>query len=108
MIKWPPRGSVYANVIDVGGGASRLVDRKLTADFQRVAVLDIFATALEHAKARLGWPPKCDGSPVVAEIGDLGRTMFNPDADFLFQAQDTIVVTGKLQGIKKLCEENAL
>jgi SAM-dependent methyltransferase len=48
----PTRGSV----IDVGGGASRLVDRLLDADFQRVAVVDISATALDHAKTRLGAP----------------------------------------------------
>lgn len=44
----------HGSVIDVGGGASRLVDRLLAAGFRRVAVLDISATALEHAKTRLG------------------------------------------------------
>lgn len=44
----------HGSVIDVGGGASRLVDQLLAADFKRVAVLDISATALAHAKSRLG------------------------------------------------------
>lgn len=41
-------------VIDVGGGASVLVDFLLDAGFTRLAVLDIAATALRHAKERLG------------------------------------------------------
>ena len=43
-----------AGVIDVGGGASTLVDHLLTAGFSRLAVLDISPAALEHTKARLG------------------------------------------------------
>ncbi|KAF0170295.1 MAG: hypothetical protein FD161_4695 [Limisphaerales bacterium] len=41
-------------VIDVGGGASVLVDCLLDAGFQRPAVLDISAAALAHARQRLG------------------------------------------------------
>ena len=41
-------------VIDVGGGASMLVDGLLTRGYEQVAVLDIAAPALEHAKCRLG------------------------------------------------------
>ena len=41
-------------IIDVGGGASLLVDFLLDAGFKRLAVLDISAAALEHAKRRLG------------------------------------------------------
>ena len=44
----------HGSVIDVGGGASILVDRLLAVGFNRVAVLDISAAALEHAKLRLG------------------------------------------------------
>jgi SAM-dependent methyltransferase len=40
-------------VIDVGGGASVLVDCLLDAGFTKLAVLDISAAALEHAKQRL-------------------------------------------------------
>lgn len=41
-------------ILDVGGGASVLVDRLLEGSFERVAVLDISETALEKARARLG------------------------------------------------------
>jgi ubiquinone/menaquinone biosynthesis C-methylase UbiE len=41
-------------VIDVGGGASRLVDALLESGFRRVTVLDLSEAALAAAKARLG------------------------------------------------------
>ncbi len=41
-------------IIDVGGGASVLVDRLLNAGFKNVTVLDISNAALEYAKERLG------------------------------------------------------
>jgi SAM-dependent methyltransferase len=41
-------------VIDVGGGASVLVDRLVQSGYQRPAVLDVSELALERAKARLG------------------------------------------------------
>lgn len=41
-------------IIDVGGGASVLVDFLLAAGFTKPAVLDIAATALQHARQRLG------------------------------------------------------
>lgn len=41
-------------IIDVGGGASVLVDFLLDAGYSKLAVLDISAAALDHAKARLG------------------------------------------------------
>ena len=43
-----------ARIIDVGGGASQLVDALLDLGYQRPVVLDISGTALDHAKARLG------------------------------------------------------
>jgi len=43
-----------ASVIDVGGGASRLVDRLLDEAFQRVTVLDVSIQGLTAAKTRLG------------------------------------------------------
>ncbi len=42
------------SIIDVGGGASVLVDFLLEAGFTKLAVLDISATALGHARKRLG------------------------------------------------------
>jgi 2-polyprenyl-3-methyl-5-hydroxy-6-metoxy-1,4-benzoquinol methylase len=47
----PPTGG---RIIDVGGGASVLVDRLLDLPFGEIAVLDISETALGKAKARLG------------------------------------------------------
>jgi ubiquinone/menaquinone biosynthesis C-methylase UbiE len=41
-------------IIDVGGGASVLVDRLLNLPFERIAVLDIAETALGEARSRLG------------------------------------------------------
>src|ERR1700736_3223119 len=43
-----------AAIVDIGGGASRLVDQLLADGFKNVAVLDISEAALEAAKARLG------------------------------------------------------
>ena len=41
-------------MIDVGGGASLLVDRLLDLPFERIAVLDISEAALSKARSRLG------------------------------------------------------
>jgi SAM-dependent methyltransferase len=41
-------------IIDVGGGASSLVDALLDRDYTNITVLDISATALELAQKRLG------------------------------------------------------
>ena len=43
-----------AQIIDVGGGASTLVDDLLDAGYENVTVLDISATALHAAQGRLG------------------------------------------------------
>jgi SAM-dependent methyltransferase len=43
-----------AAIIDVGGGASVLVDRLLAAGYTNLSVLDISAQALAHAQRRLG------------------------------------------------------
>ena len=43
-----------APIIDVGGGASRLVDVLLEAGFSDVTVLDVSAAALELVRERLG------------------------------------------------------
>jgi len=43
-----------ASVIDIGGGASTLVDDLLAGGFTDIAVLDIAEPALARAKARLG------------------------------------------------------
>lgn len=43
-----------ANIIDVGGGASTLVDDLLGGGFKNLSVLDLSANALEVARQRLG------------------------------------------------------
>lgn len=43
-----------AEIIDVGGGASTLVDDLLTHGYQRVTVLDLSGAAISAAKHRLG------------------------------------------------------
>ena len=43
-----------AQIIDIGGGASTLVDHLLDDEFQHVTILDISATALQLTQQRLG------------------------------------------------------
>jgi len=43
-----------ARIIDIGGGASRLVDHLVGQGFRSIAVLDIAPAALERARHRLG------------------------------------------------------
>jgi SAM-dependent methyltransferase len=65
-----------ARIIDVGGGASRLVDALLALGFERVTVLDLAETALDHARARLA-----DRAAAVAWVAADVRT-WRPDAPF--------------------------
>ncbi len=46
--------SLTESLIDVGGGASTLVDDLLARNFQDITVLDLSSAALNSAKARLG------------------------------------------------------
>lgn len=43
-----------ANIIDIGGGDSKLVDYLLDEGYENITVLDISDTALERARIRLG------------------------------------------------------
>ncbi len=45
---------ITANIIDIGGGDSNLVDALLEKGYQNIWILDISAAALERAKNRLG------------------------------------------------------
>lgn len=45
-------------VVDIGGGASLLVDRLLASGFGDLTVLDVSEVALATARARLGAPPQ--------------------------------------------------
>ena len=59
-------------IIDIGGGASILVDRLLDIGFERVAVLDVSEAALNQAKSRLG--ERADRVEwIVADILDAGE-----------------------------------
>jgi 2-polyprenyl-3-methyl-5-hydroxy-6-metoxy-1,4-benzoquinol methylase len=59
--------SLQASIIDVGGGASMLVDDLLNDGFKNISVLDLSASALEVARQRLGDA----GSPVTWIAGDI-------------------------------------
>jgi SAM-dependent methyltransferase len=56
-----------APILDVGGGASRLVDRLLAVGFTNVTVLDLVEAALRHARERLGEI----ADTVAWEVGDV-------------------------------------
>jgi SAM-dependent methyltransferase len=82
-----------AAVVDVGGGASLLVDRLLDRGFQRVCVVDVSPAALERARARLGeraslvsWVPGDARYLELGEPADLwhDRAVFH----FLTEADD--------------------
>lgn len=59
--------SLDANVIDVGGGASTLVDDLLKSGFKNLSVLDLSANALAVARNRLG----AAGDSVTWIAGDI-------------------------------------
>ena len=63
-------------IIDVGGGASVLVDRLLNAGFKNITVLDISNAALEYAKGRLANRAK-QVQWIVSDV-----TAFNPSEQF--------------------------
>lgn len=58
-----------ASILDVGGGASTLVDHLLEAGFDDVTVLDIAQESLEKAQERLGE----DAEQVTWRVGDITR-----------------------------------
>ena len=61
-----------AGIIDVGGGASVLVDCLLDSGYSRLGVLDVSAVALAHSRARLGH------QAAVIEWFESDVTAFNP------------------------------
>ena len=66
--------AVNGRIIDVGGGASVLVDRLLDWPFERIAVVDIAETPLEQAQSRLGQRAGCVDwiAADVTKIQDIG------------------------------------
>jgi SAM-dependent methyltransferase len=68
--------SKTANIIDIGGGESRLADSLLEINYQNIWVLDISTKAIEKAKKRLGKK----ASSVNWIVGDI--TEFDTDMKF--------------------------
>ncbi len=70
-----------ASIIDIGGGASTLVDFLLEAGYKHLSVLDISPAAIEQAKSRLG----ADENKVKwieADITEFSRDKFTEDSCF--------------------------
>ncbi|WP_306353081.1 class I SAM-dependent methyltransferase [Flavobacterium sp. '19STA2R22 D10 B1'] len=67
-----------ANIIDIGGGDSNLVDALLEQGFQNIWVLDISSAALERTKKRLGEK----ASQIHWVVSDI--TEYQPDVTFDF------------------------
>jgi len=65
-----------ARIIDIGGGASRLVDGLLARGFEALSVLDIAEAALEKTRARLG----ADAARVTWVTSDITR--FAPETPY--------------------------
>lgn len=61
-------------IIDVGGGASRLVDALLAAGFTDLSILDLSSAALQAAEGRLG----ADGSRVQWIEADITQVELAP------------------------------
>jgi SAM-dependent methyltransferase len=79
-----------ARIVDLGGGASCLVDALLDSGFQHVTVVDIAAAALERARRRLGarassvtWVP----SDVAAWTPDTAFDVWHDRAVFHFMVR---------------------
>lgn len=77
-----------APIIDVGGGASTLVDFLLDTGYSQVTVFDIAAAALETARARLGsrasraaW---IEGDILQADLPASGYSLWHDRAVFHF------------------------
>lgn len=66
--------SLDASIIDVGGGASTLVDTLLAAGYTNLTVLDLAAAALRQARERLGF----DASRVAWSVSDVLDATFTP------------------------------
>ena len=68
--------SPHDALIDIGGGASRLVDHLLERGYSDVTVLDVSSAALMHARARLGER----AGAVTWSVADV--TAFRPDRNY--------------------------
>ena len=61
-------------IVDIGGGASRLVDSLIARGFKHVTVLDIAQAGLEAAKARLSEGAAGQVQWVVADVTEWSPT----------------------------------
>jgi hypothetical protein len=66
-----------ANIIDIGGGDSKLVDYLLDEEYENITVLDISEKALERAKQRLGHERASKVKWIVSDV-----TEFNPSEKY--------------------------
>jgi SAM-dependent methyltransferase len=81
-----------ARIIDIGGGASTLVDALLRVGYSDVTVLDLSATALAQVRARLGGAAACvhwlDGDVLSAMLPEAGYDVWHDRAVFHFLTTD--------------------
>ena len=103
--------NVAARIIDIGAGASTLIDYLLDVGYQNLTVLDIASSAIEQAKTRLGdraddviWLEHDITEPDVAELISNGlydvwhdRAVFH----FLTDAQDRKAYVNTLTRVLK-------
>jgi ubiquinone/menaquinone biosynthesis C-methylase UbiE len=66
----------YSRIIDVGAGASTLIDDLLALGVQRITALDLSAASLEITKRRLG----ARGTAVNWMVGDAARVELEPNS----------------------------
>jgi len=82
----------HAPIIDVGGGASTLVDDLLARGHERVTVLDLSASALAAAKARLGARARpvtwIHGDVLDADLPESHYALWHDRAAFHFLLRD--------------------
>jgi SAM-dependent methyltransferase len=65
-----------AAIIDIGGGASRLVDELLALNFRRITILDLSRAALDAARKRVG-DRGAEVQWVVADIAKWEPTQYD-------------------------------
>ncbi|MCU0655552.1 MAG: class I SAM-dependent methyltransferase [Polyangiaceae bacterium] len=65
-----------ARLVDIGGGASTLVDDLLMRGFSKITVVDLAGAALEHARRRLGER----GATVTWLEGDVTQPLLAPSS----------------------------
>src|SRR3954469_3223916 len=95
--------SLHARIIDVGGGASTVVDGLISAGYTNVTVLDLASAALQQARKRLG----PDATRVTWSVSDLLNATIAPASidvwhdravfHFMTRAEDRSRYTSQVQ-----------